>query len=101
MTMAWLPGPSASEGVQVNRPLVGLMAAPAGAPGSRLYVNDCGGVSESVAEFVTVSVLPSATVRLSSGASVGALFTSLTVTVKERVALRFGVPSSVTRTVIG
>src|SRR5436309_846173 len=28
-------GPWASDGVQVNRPLVGLMLAPAGKPGSR------------------------------------------------------------------
>ena len=74
---------------------------PAGDPGSRLKVNDCGPESGSVAELVTARRLPSAIVRLSSGTSDGALFTSLTVMVMPCVALRLGAPLSVTRMVTG
>ena len=34
-------GPWASDGVQANRPLVGLMVAPNGAPESKLKLKDC------------------------------------------------------------
>src|SRR5262245_56915439 len=54
-----VPGPFASLGVQLNTPLLGLMLAPAGAPGSRLYVNVFAGTSASVAETVKDSAAPS------------------------------------------
>src|SRR5213596_2420349 len=54
------------------------------------------GRSPSVAVLVTVSVVSSLIVRLVWPVSSGAVFTSLTVTVKELVALRAGVPLSVT-----
>src|SRR2546425_670604 len=46
------------EGVQVNTPVVGLMLAPDGAPGSRLNASVLTGKSESVAEALTVSCVP-------------------------------------------
>ena len=49
-----------------------------------------------MAVFVTVSVVSSAMVRSVCPGSTGALFTSFTVTVKLLVALRDGVPLSVT-----
>src|SRR5437667_11981125 len=43
-------------GVQVNRQLVGLISAPAGAPGSRLKVRRLGGIYDSVATLVLMGV---------------------------------------------
>ncbi len=54
----------------------------------------------SVAVFVTVSVANSLIVRSSCVGNVGALFTSLTVTVKELVSLSGGTPLSCTLTVM-
>src|SRR5262245_14810627 len=98
--MVFVLGPCASLGVQVNTPLAALMLTPAGAPGSTLNVSVLAGASASVAVTVTVNRLPSLIVRLAMAASTGALFTSLTVTVKLLVSLRLGTPLSVTRTVI-
>src|SRR5438105_4157052 len=74
-------GPCASVGVQLNRPLVGLIVAPDGAPGSRLKVSNCAGRSGSEAAAVKLSSDPSLTERLPMGASRGGLFTSVTMTV--------------------
>src|SRR5260370_13950786 len=67
-------------GIQAKTPLVALMVAPAGAPGSRVYVNELAGISASVAMAVSISRLPSFTVLSLMGAKTGALFTSLTMT---------------------
>ena len=53
----------------------------------------------SVAPLFTVNRVSSLTVRLLCTAKTGALFTSLTVTVKLLVALRLGDPLSVTTVV--
>src|SRR6266581_3049900 len=87
-------------GVQVKTPLVALIVAPAGAPGSRVNVNELAGMSASVAMAVKVSRLPSVTGLSVMGAKTGALFTSLTMTVKLLVSLSGGMPLSVTRTVM-
>src|SRR5438046_7587220 len=55
-------GPCASVGVQVNRPLVALMLAPAGAPGSKLNVRRS--PSGSVAVAVKLNKVCSLIVRL-------------------------------------
>src|SRR5712691_7142524 len=72
-------GPCASVGVQVKTPLVGLMLAPAGAPGSKLKVRVLGGRSGSVAVFVTTSGLSSAMNRSVGALSTGGRFTSVTM----------------------
>src|SRR6266496_4190468 len=87
-------GPWASVGVQVMIPLA-LMVALVG-PARSWYVRLFAGRSMSVAVLVTMSVANSLTVWLTMPGRVGALLTSLTVTVKELVALRAGVPLSVT-----
>src|SRR5258708_6882492 len=87
-------------GIQAKTPLVALMVAPAGAPGSRVNVNELAGMSASVAMAVKVSRLPSFTVLSLMGAKTGALFTSLTMMVKLLVSLSGRLPSSVTRTVM-
>src|SRR5262245_31572491 len=91
-------GPFASVVVQVNRPVLGLMLAPTGGE-SRLNVSALGGTSGSLAVMIVLSVLPSLTVWSAIALMIGALFNSLTTTVKFCVALRLGVPLSVTRTV--
>src|SRR5262245_14529795 len=75
------------------------MAAPAGAPGSRLKVSVLAGTSASVAVAVKVSVLPSLTDLLPMAARIGATLTSLTVMLIVWESLRAGEPLSVTRTV--
>src|ERR1043166_7728080 len=45
-----------SDGVHVNKPLLASMAAPAGAPASRVNVNVCGGWSVSVALIAKLRV---------------------------------------------
>src|SRR5205814_2858831 len=89
----------ASLGVQVSTPLLGSRFTPVGAE-TKLKVNVFTGRSESLAVFVTVSVLSSGTVRPVGTVSTGALFTSLTTTVKLLVSLDCGTPLSVTFTVI-
>src|SRR5580765_5164420 len=93
-------GPCASVGVQENTPLVGLMLARAGPPGSKLKVSVLAGMSASVAVFVTTNVLSSLIIWSAGTLSTGARFTSATTIVKLRVSLEGGEPSSVTRTVI-
>src|SRR5262245_46719976 len=92
-------GPSDSLGVQVNNPVAGLIAAPAGGL-TRLYVSVSAAPFASAAVIANVKVVPSFTVWFGIAAITGALFTSLTTTVKLFVSLKFGVPSSVTRMVI-
>src|SRR5439155_1312308 len=92
-------GPCASVGLQVNRPLVALMLAPAGAPGSRLKVRVLAGRSGSVAVFVTTNVLSSSIIWSAGTVRTGARFTSVTTTVKLRASLEGGEPLSVTSTV--
>src|SRR5262245_63516531 len=98
--MLFVLGPCVSVGVQVNTPVFWLMLAPVGAPASSEYVNALAGTSASVAVTVNDNVAPSLTVWFATTASTGAIFTSLTVTVKLLVSLRLGMPLSVTRTVI-
>src|SRR6266704_3227980 len=87
-------------GVQAKTPLVALIVAPAGEPGSRVNVNELAGMSASVAMAVKASRLPSFTVLSLIGTKTGALFTSLTMTVKLLVSLSGGLPLSVTRTLM-
>src|SRR5436190_7462208 len=88
-------GPWASVGVQVSTPLLGSRFTPAGAD-TRLKVKEFAGRSASVAEFVSVSVLSSVSVCSVGTVSTGAVFTSLTITIKLLVALNDGTPLSVT-----
>src|SRR5258708_37869131 len=87
-------------GIQAKTPLVALMVAPAGAPGSSVNVNELAGMSASVAMAVKLNRLSSFTVLSLMGANTGALFTSLTMTEKLLVSLNGGLPLSVTRTVM-
>src|SRR5439155_35297 len=93
-------GPSASLGVQVNRPVVQRVLAAAGAPGSKLNVRVLAGRSSSVAVFVTTNVLSSLIIWFAAAVSTGARFTSVTTTVKLPVSLEGAEPPSVTSTVI-
>src|SRR3989442_14025735 len=86
--------PDGPETVQLKTPLFGSIVAPAGAPAPRLKSSVFVGKSESVAVAVKITVWPMKFVRLGIGASTGAVFTSLTVTVKVLVALRAVVPLS-------
>src|SRR5689334_23183628 len=75
------------------------IATPAGGF-NNMYDRLFAGMSASMAELVTVSRVSSAIVRSGWAGKIGALFTSLTVTRKLFVALRGGLPSSVTTVVI-
>src|SRR6058998_2692908 len=57
-------------------------------------------MSASLAVTAKLTRLPSLTVRLAIALSTGALFTSLTITVKVFASLKAGEPLSVTRIVI-
>src|SRR5213594_4077949 len=92
-------GPCPAVGVHVSTPVVGLMLTPAG-PDTRLNVSVLAGRSASVAVFVTTSVLNSAMVWSSGTVSTGALFASVTTTVKLWLSLSAGTPLSLTFTVI-
>src|SRR5260370_1441781 len=92
-------GPWASVGVQVSTPVLGFRFTPAGAD-TKLKVNVLAGRSVSLAVFVTVSVLSSVTVWSVGTVSTGALFASVTTTVKLLVSLDCSTPLSVTFTVI-
>src|SRR5580765_3498660 len=76
------------------------MLAPLGAAGSKLKFSVLAGRSASVAVFVTTNVLSSLIIWSAGTLSTGARFTSATTTMKLRVSLEGGKPSSVTRTVI-
>src|SRR6266404_9736534 len=88
-----------SSGVQVNTPVAGPMLAPAGALVPRLKLSVLVGRSLSLAELVTTSVAPAWIVRSATWASIGALLTSLTKTLKDLELLIGGEPLSVTLTV--
>ena len=75
--------------------------APDRKPASRVKVSVCAGMSPSVAELVNVNSVSSLTVLFPMGASVGRLFTSLTVRVMVSAMLNGGEPLSVTRIVTG
>src|SRR5439155_101965 len=92
-------GPWVSLGVQVSTPVFRSMAAPNG-PLTKAKVNVLAGRSASLAVFVTTSALSSLIVWSSGTARTGAVFTSLTTSLKLLVSLRAGSPSSVTLTVI-
>src|SRR5579862_1111663 len=95
VVMVYVPGPCASDGVHVMTPLEEITAFVGGA--TKEYVKVFGGMSESVALFVTVMSVSSLIVRLPGVCTnTGGLFTSVTVSVKEFVVLRGGYPLSVT-----
>src|ERR1051325_8362563 len=95
---ALVPGAWALGQGPVNKPFVGLMLAPAGAPGSRVKKSFWAGASVSLAVAVKVSVLPSVTAWGAIGLRVGAAFTSLTVML---MVSKSSVMPSLTRTVTG
>src|SRR5437660_3482093 len=84
-------------GVQVNTPLAELRLTLNGAE-VRLKANELGGLSGSAAELVKLRVMATARVRLEMGASTGGWLVRTTMTVKLCVALKGGVPLSVTST---
>src|SRR5206468_2178489 len=92
-------GPCASVGVQLSTPVLASRRTPVGAE-TRPKLSVLAGRSASLAVLVTTRALSSLIVWSAGTVSTGALFTSRTTTVKLLVALRGGVPLSVTRTVI-
>jgi hypothetical protein len=82
----------------VKAPVVGSIAALAGAPTSE-YVSVFTGTSGSVADAVKLSAKPHSPDWAGIAARTGARFTSLTVTVICSSSDNAGVPPSVTRTV--
>ena len=62
MLTALVAGENPFGGFQVKTPVMGLMVAPAGAPGSSEKVNVLAGMSASLAVMVKVSRVPSLTV---------------------------------------
>src|ERR1051325_4408363 len=98
VTIVFVVGPSTSfVGASVITPLASMLAQDGG--DTNWYVSTLAGRSESLAVFVTINVVNSANVRSICTGSTGALFTSLTVTMKLLVALKGGVPLSETTTV--
>src|SRR2546429_596907 len=95
------PGPCASVGVQEKAPVDAPIVAPAGAPASSEKVSVFAGTSESVAEAVKVTGVPTVPVLFPIGANTGAEFTSFTVMVKEAELASTGLPLSVAVTVTG
>src|SRR5439155_1131936 len=85
--------------VRLSTPVLGFTFTAVGA-GASLMVSVFAGRSVSLAVLVTMSVLSSATVRSGGAVSTGALFASVTTTVKLLVSLEGGTPLSVTFTVI-
>ena len=75
------------------------MAAPVGAPGSRLNLRLLAGISTSVAVLVMTNAVPATIVRSAMAARMGAVLTSLTVIVMVSEASMAGEPLSVTRNV--
>src|SRR5437762_3072734 len=78
----------ATVGRQLNAPLPLMIVAPVGGLTSE-HDNVFAGISESVAVLVKVMVASSLMVRLAGRVTTGALFTSLTITVKLFVSVRF------------
>src|SRR5262249_50161917 len=96
--MLYTPGPWASVGVQVKTPVLVLMAAPAGAPGSRLKVSVCP-TSGSVAVAVNVYSACSGMVTLAGTPdNTGGWLTAVTFRVIDFSSNRLGLPLSVTHT---
>src|SRR6185295_17121186 len=95
----FVDGPCASVGVQVSTPVTESRLTPAGAL-TKAKVSVLDGRSASVAVLVTVSVVNSLIVCVPGTVNTGAVFTSLTTTVKLLVTLRLGVPLSLTFTVM-
>ena len=79
-------------------PVLALTEASDG-PETKLYVKVLAGKSESVADRAKLKIVPSSTVVFGTADKTGALFTSLTVTVKLLLSLKGGMPLSVTFTV--
>src|SRR5437899_13021872 len=79
--MTLVLGPCASLGVQVRTPVAESSDMPLG-PATKENVRRFAGKSGSVAELVTVKVVSSLIVWVGGTVNVGALFTSLTMTVK-------------------
>src|SRR5438132_585422 len=75
------------------------MIIPAGGD-TKLKVSGFAGRSEPAAVLVTVSAFCSANVRVICAGNTGALFASLTVTIRLLVALNGGTPLSVTTVII-
>src|SRR2546426_12456213 len=73
-------GEKPSGGIHAKTPLVALMVAPAGAPGSSVNVSALAGMSASVAVAGEVSRLPSVTVFLLVGGKNRGPVTSFNVT---------------------
>src|SRR5690349_4847099 len=71
--MVFVVRASTTSGIQVKRPLTGLMFAATGAPASRLNVSTFVGMSGSVARFVTINVIATATVWSGIGARAGGI----------------------------
>src|SRR5437773_1523524 len=93
-------GPCVSVGVQLNTPLAGLIVAPGGGLIKlKVSIFVLFGTSGSVAVIASVNRLPSGMLCVAMAANSGALFTSLTTTVKLLVSLNGATPLSVTRTV--
>src|SRR6266545_6785231 len=84
-------GPWVSMGVQVSTPVWASTLIPSGAD-TRLKLRVLAGMSESVAVLVSTSVLSSAMAWSAGTVSTGALFASLTTTVKLLVLLNGGEP---------
>src|SRR5207245_5682058 len=90
-------GPCASLGVQAIAPFAATVN-PAG-PDTSAKVSALAGTSVSVAVALTFNAVSSLIVWLAGMVSTGAVFTSLTTTVKLLLSLSVGVPSSNRRTV--
>src|SRR5260370_766497 len=87
MVIEFVLGPWVSLGVQEKTPVMELMVAPAGAPGSSEKVNVLAGMSASLAVTVKVSSVPSLTVGSLTGPNTGAVLTALTVMLRVAEAL--------------
>ena len=98
VVIVFVPGPCASVGVHVITPELEIVA-PAGAV-NKVYVNVFGGELVSLAVFVTISVVNSATVTSACAGRIGGVFAGLTITRKLFVALSGGEPLSVTTVVM-
>src|SRR6185503_12552275 len=94
VVIAFVLGPCVSVGVQVMIPFASITAPDGGL--TKEYIRTLAGLSESIPVLVTVNDVSSATVRLVWAMRAGALFTSVTTTVKLFVALSGGLPLSVT-----
>src|SRR2546426_3777063 len=98
--MTFVLGPCASVGVQVNTPLVGLIMAPAGAPGPKEKVNSPAPSMFAVVRLVIRRVSVSTTACAGTGRKNRDKLGARTITSKVCAELRLGLPSSETRIVI-